>query len=288
MEEIVRWLRQVEKLACSVYSGLAGAFAASDQLGPFFARMADDESTHCRLMEAAAKLLSELRSPPEAAIAVDAKTRARVEAPFRLALAKLREGHLTEQVALEMMLEAEFTEWNDVFVYVITALQRFSTSFQSTAATIQNHQNRIEDLVSALPASLKPTRDPRQLPRIWEHRFLVVDDDPSVRKILELLLARQGEVETASDGQEALAKIRTTFFDAVVADVKMPLINGLELLRQAQDFDESITERFVLLTGTLAEETEDILTRKGVTVLRKPAGVTEISAAIQKVRCDGR
>ncbi|MBU0552985.1 sigma-54 dependent transcriptional regulator [Myxococcota bacterium] len=64
-------------------------------------------------------------------------------------------------------------------------------------------------------------------------RILVADDELSLRKTLGILLRRLGyEVETAADGQEALEALSAAPFDAVITDLKMPRLDGMELLRE--------------------------------------------------------
>src|SRR6202000_3527050 len=70
-------------------------------------------------------------------------------------------------------------------------------------------------------------------------RVLVVDDEPAVRRALERALhLEQYEVTLASDGEEALDAMATQPADAVILDVMMPRLDGLEVcrrLRQAGD-----------------------------------------------------
>jgi two-component system, OmpR family, response regulator MprA len=64
-------------------------------------------------------------------------------------------------------------------------------------------------------------------------RLLVVDDDPSVREALALVLDLNGfEVATAADGREAIRTLSVDSPDAVILDVLMPGLGGLELCRQ--------------------------------------------------------
>jgi len=68
-------------------------------------------------------------------------------------------------------------------------------------------------------------------PAIRTNRILVVDDDAMNRKVVARTLEHAGfATKRASDGEEALAWIITEHFDAVVTDVNMPRMNGLELL----------------------------------------------------------
>jgi DNA-binding NtrC family response regulator len=62
-------------------------------------------------------------------------------------------------------------------------------------------------------------------------RILVADDDPSSLEGLRVLLASWGyDVETASDGRVALQKVSAAEPEAVITDVVMPVMSGLELL----------------------------------------------------------
>jgi len=64
-------------------------------------------------------------------------------------------------------------------------------------------------------------------------RLLVVDDDPSVREALALLLDLNGfDVDTAGDGREAIRTIASSPPDAVILDVLMPGIDGIEVCRR--------------------------------------------------------
>ncbi|MDQ3811498.1 MAG: response regulator [Chloroflexota bacterium] len=63
-------------------------------------------------------------------------------------------------------------------------------------------------------------------------RVLVVDDEPNIRSIVSALLRAEGyAVETAANGQEALARVRADHFDAVLLDVLMPVMDGPTFVR---------------------------------------------------------
>jgi two-component system response regulator HydG len=84
--------------------------------------------------------------------------------------------------------------------------------------------------------------------------LLVADDDPAVRESLERALAREGYgVVQAPDGQAALERLQAGGVDLVLSDLKMPGLNGLELLRAAKVVAPDVD--FVMLTafGTVEE-----------------------------------
>ncbi|MEQ8222977.1 MAG: response regulator, partial [Candidatus Eremiobacterota bacterium] len=63
--------------------------------------------------------------------------------------------------------------------------------------------------------------------------ILVVDDENTIRELLYRLLRSKGyHVVTASDGEEALKILKREQFDLLLSDIRMPGINGIELLEQ--------------------------------------------------------
>ena len=80
-------------------------------------------------------------------------------------------------------------------------------------------------------------------------RILVVDDEPEIVEVLRDLLMFAGfDVETAENGKRALDLLTTTRqFDLVITDMKMPEMDGLELLRLTHQLDKRV--RVVILTG---------------------------------------
>ncbi len=70
-------------------------------------------------------------------------------------------------------------------------------------------------------------------------KILVVDDEEGMREFLTYMLEGESyQVSTAASGLEALEKLRQDEFALVVADIKMPGIDGLEMLRRIKEIDE--------------------------------------------------
>src|SRR5687768_14072909 len=67
-------------------------------------------------------------------------------------------------------------------------------------------------------------------------RVLVVDDEASIRDLLSKTLAiAEYDVDTAGDGTAALERMRAYAYDLLIADLKMPGMDGLSLIRQVKD-----------------------------------------------------
>jgi DNA-binding NarL/FixJ family response regulator len=82
-----------------------------------------------------------------------------------------------------------------------------------------------------------------------EARVLIVDDDSAVRGILATVLTEEGftVVATAADGAEGIALARSLQPDAVLLDVRMPRLGGLDAARQIRAHDPGV--RLIVLSA---------------------------------------
>ena len=79
-------------------------------------------------------------------------------------------------------------------------------------------------------------------------KILVVDDEPSILRLLQEALSQWGyQVSCASTVEEALVTLGTELFDAALTDIRMPDMSGLDLLREIKKQDESI--EVIVMTG---------------------------------------
>jgi len=86
-------------------------------------------------------------------------------------------------------------------------------------------------------------------------RVLVVDDEASVRVSLQRYLAGRGhDVETTASGEDALARLRATLYDAVIVDMRMPDLSGEQLFERLRSNDPAHAERVIFTTGDLVNE----------------------------------
>ena len=95
------------------------------------------------------------------------------------------------------------------------------------------------------------------------YKILVVDDEPTIVRLMEFILARQGhEMLVAVNGEEALEKIQTHKPDLVLLDIMMPRIDGYEVARRVRADGETAHLPIIMLSAKAQEA--DI--RKGMEV----------------------
>lgn len=112
-------------------------------------------------------------------------------------------------------------------------------------------------------------------------KVLVVDDEPLLVKSLRRLLVREGhEVLTAGDGQQALELLAAEQVDVVLSDVRMPVMDGVTLVRQLRERRER-PPPVVLLTGYADLSDAELRCAGAVAVLGKPVEVETLFAALQ-------
>jgi excisionase family DNA binding protein len=113
-------------------------------------------------------------------------------------------------------------------------------------------------------------------------RVLVVDDEPSIRDLLSKTLAlAEYDVDTAPDGTSALDRIRAFGYDLLIADLRMPGMDGLTLIRQARRLKSDLP--VVIITGFSTESSAIDAVNLGVAgYLTKPFRVPQVLAAASK------
>jgi two-component system, chemotaxis family, CheB/CheR fusion protein len=120
--------------------------------------------------------------------------------------------------------------------------------------------------------------------------ILVVEDDPSVREMLDLLLASEGyRTAAAADGKQALTLVRGAIRpDLVVADCSLP--NGLTGLQVIAGVRKALGREIpaVILTGDISIDTMREITRRGCVQRNKPVRAEELTHLIQSLLAESR
>jgi DNA-binding NtrC family response regulator len=113
-------------------------------------------------------------------------------------------------------------------------------------------------------------------------QVLVVDDEANLRRVLAALLARENyDVHTAENGEVALQILREHHIDLVITDLRMPRMDGMELLREVQRLDHALPVVMLTAHGTVDNAVE-ALKLGAQDYLTKPFDQAEIRSVVQK------
>ncbi len=114
-------------------------------------------------------------------------------------------------------------------------------------------------------------------------KVLIVDDEKVIRDSLEVLLKDEGyKAETAPDGEEALAKIKAENYDIIITDIKMPKIDGIELMQQAKNL--SPDSFFIIMTAYASVNTAIEALRQGAyDYLIKPVEFDDVILRLKRL-----
>ena len=113
-------------------------------------------------------------------------------------------------------------------------------------------------------------------------RVLVVDDEASIRDLLAKTLAlAEYDVDVAPDGRSALERMRLYPYDLLIADLKMPGMDGLAVIREAKRYKADLP--VIIITGFSTESSAIEAVNLGVAgYLTKPFRVPQVLAAAAK------
>ncbi len=115
-----------------------------------------------------------------------------------------------------------------------------------------------------------------------KEKILVVDDEPLIRDFIEEALSRTGyKIQTVSNGKDAISLIKNQPFDLIITDLKMEPINGIEVLKKAQQLSPETP--VIIITAYATIETAISTLKSGaVDYLIKPFSVEALEIAVKR------
>ncbi len=136
----------------------------------------------------------------------------------------------------------------------------------------------VQATTPGLPES--PARDADHVLNI-----LVVDDEEPVLRLIARLLHEQGHrTTTFQTATEGLQAISAQHFDVILCDVRMPGMNGFEMLAAIRQRDPDLAERLIFMTGdTISQNTREQLEESGNVCLPKPFAISQLELTLQQV-----
>ena len=115
---------------------------------------------------------------------------------------------------------------------------------------------------------------------------LIVEDDYEFADVLtEVLNHDNCSSDTAANGMEALDRLRTGTYDAVICDLMMPRLDGESLFRQVEHDFPYLTDKFIFITGQASQSAgvTNFIYPTGNTLLTKPFDIEDFRKALREL-----
>jgi two-component system NtrC family response regulator len=115
-----------------------------------------------------------------------------------------------------------------------------------------------------------------------KHSILLIDDDDSLRRVMEFSLVETGyRVAAAAGGEEGLRLFDNERFDAVITDVTMPGMNGMEVLVKVRERDQTVPVIIITAYGTI-ESAVEAMKQGAFDYITKPFNRDELRITLEK------
>ena len=115
-------------------------------------------------------------------------------------------------------------------------------------------------------------------------KIVIADDEPNIRLLMKGLLSEYYTILEARNGEEAMDFTRKEKPDLMLLDIKMPVINGIELYRHFEETDPSLAQRVIFITGDDTEViTRDFLDETGAPHIAKPFNIEYLKKSIDSM-----
>jgi two-component system chemotaxis response regulator CheY len=271
MINVMEWVARQESAACSFYTDAAGLFKDDSDLHKLLLDLADDESSHYHAMVSGLEFLKSQNPPIVSMVTLDEKSKSQFEGPLLQLRAILEAGTLSKEMLLQGIVTVEYHELNDIFLYAISVLSDKKHAFRDVASKIEQHKKRIEEYFRTLDSKNHYLSAMRTLPEVRKQKILIVEDFYMLRDLLASLLRTEGVVHTAANGKEALAKMNEAYYDVIISDVEMPVMNGIELFEHATKKYGTLLNRFLFHMSPPSSEAMNFIDKNEINYLLKPS-----------------
>ncbi|MBU4317413.1 MAG: response regulator [Proteobacteria bacterium] len=275
MEKTIQWLKKIEALAGLFYLKASEYFAHDEAFSRFLKNLSDEENEHFNLIE---KIGSRLQGSdsPSFTISMDSKMVYEVEHDFAEILKDMADGDLTKEMLIKKIIDLEFSEWNDFFLYVMAFFKKNGATIQFPLEKFQNHKRAIEEYCDQYPELKEKLQHLKNRPSIWTEKILVVDDEEVVSDLLQMVLQDKGHVDVALNGEDGMNKLKAKYYKLIISDMDMPVMDGMTFYRAAKRLFPNIDKRFLFFTGNLTNDKMDFIKENHLAYMEKPASLNEI------------
>ncbi|MBN2062882.1 MAG: response regulator [Deltaproteobacteria bacterium] len=270
-------------LAGNVYHEASDQFTADQTFSSFLSRLSQDENWHSYLLGDALRSVEDKDALPEFGIKIDQVTKLEIETPFRDLYYLIQKQHISKKELVDCIVKAEFSEWNSIYLYALRLVGDFSVKFQHAAATIEAHKQKIIKFLDDLPEEIRPPADLFRLPVVWNNKILIIEEDTPFREFLSDLLGSIAKIEQVSDSGQGLEKIHESFFNAVISDMNMKMMSGIDLYNKAVEANPDISRNFLFYLDEITPESKTFFKENHLSYLKKPLNLKGLTQTVEEI-----
>ncbi len=270
MRETIRQMIVLEESIHRFYRDMAGHFEGMGYLHEFLEALAEDEKEHVEILTRVCDRLDR-DERFEAELTIEPSDLEHILHPLRQARARFDRQRPSRKELFQCIVSLEFSEWNDIFSYTLSSLVQQDKSFLCELEKIQRHRVRIQQFFESIPEGQTFLEKMRRLPPTWTERILIVEDNRTVAELLKAILGRIAAVDIAENGKDGLKRLSGHYYRAIVSDVDMPVMGGIEFYKHAAGKYPHMRERFLFFTGDSSPERLAFFTNNNLRYCIKPA-----------------
>ncbi|MCG8570442.1 MAG: response regulator, partial [Spirochaetes bacterium] len=152
----------------------------------------------------------------------------------------VQKDKITENNIIHFILNLEFSEWNDIFLYIIDSARHNVSESKQAAARIRNHIQKIEyNIKNIFHDDQNILAQLETITKTWEYKILIIEDDEKVLSLLKIYLNNKYQLFPVTNLAEAVERIKSDYFDLIIYNKQMtqdgnslfdfPLPSGLKL-----------------------------------------------------------
>ncbi|MFA6294192.1 MAG: response regulator [Victivallales bacterium] len=250
MNQIISWLMDVETAAHVLYYEGANYFKEDAKFSEFLLEMSEDEAFHYQTIKNINDLITSSGIKYISGVKIDDNIKTRVLNPLKFKLELLHKKTLTKHDMYGCLISTEFSEWNDIFIYVINSVIKQKIALQIIPAKIQKHLVKLEHFFKSDDNLKGYYHELLNIPKFWNYRILVVEDDKTISALLRSVLGiKYPMIDVAENGEEAYKLFENNYYDAIICDIDMPIMTGIEFYNKIKPMKCFDNDSFIFLTG---------------------------------------
>lgn len=282
MKELIEWQIHIEKMLGDFYGSAANTFREDEKFSGFLMHLAEDELEHFCVMRDAGKYGKEEKDYPPI-LTVDKTTKEEIEGSLIEKRKIMSKAKLSKEQLIDFIVTMEFSGFNATFLYIVSSFKESKPKFIQLAEKIQKHEESIEEFVESLPYGAKYLSRILKLQKGGQKKLLLVDDSRPIIQTLSLVFSKDFIIETAENGEEGLKKANEQYFDVIISDIDMPVLNGMDFYNEAAKRDPGIGERFLFFTGMMNPKRSAFFSANNLRSIEKPVSIKEIKQKVIEI-----